>query len=424
MERLKAVARMTIGAALAALSTVGCTVSSVDVPGLQGPSELGLSITLTVVPDILSLDGASQAQVTIVVRDAQGQPLANVTLRAEILAAGRIVDCGALSARTLATGDDGRAWLTYTAPQFPCDASGEVTLRFTPFGTDAANQIPRQVFIRLVEPGVILPGGPSPSFTINGSATLTALLPFVDVLFDGSGSTPAPGTAITLYRWDFGDGTTASGSTLFHRFQPGTYFVTLTATDTNGVSSSAARAVTVAAGIPPTATFVFSPTAPIIDQSVVFDASASRAATGRSIVEYDWHFGTGTRDRGVVVSKTYGTPGIYTVVLTVTDDVGQEGTATQTVSVGTVGAALTAAFTFSPSDPTAPATVNFNASGSTPLGSIVNFAWDFGDGGMSPTNTVPTTSHLYGAAGTYVVRLTVTDDEGRTATTTVSVAVS
>ncbi|WP_216214000.1 M4 family metallopeptidase [Amycolatopsis aidingensis] len=55
---------------------------------------------------------------------------------------------------------------------------------------------------------------------------------------------------------------------------------------------------------------------------------------------------------------------------------------------------------------------SFDGSGSSdPDGSVVSYAWDFGDGqsgsGVSP-------SHTYGEAGTYSVVLTVTDDEGNT----------
>ena len=64
----------------------GCTVSHTPAPPLQGPSELGLSLTITANPDVLSMDGASQSRITIEARDANGQLLPNKQLRVEISA--------------------------------------------------------------------------------------------------------------------------------------------------------------------------------------------------------------------------------------------------------------------------------------------------------------------------------------------------
>jgi PKD repeat protein len=67
-----------------------------------------------------------------------------------------------------------------------------------------------------------------------------------------------------------------------------------------------------------------------------------------------------------------------------------------------------AAFTSSAVDLVA----SFDASGSSdPDGSIASYAWDFGDGGVA-TGVKP--SHTYAAAGTYTVKLTVTDNGGAT----------
>jgi PKD repeat protein len=65
--------------------------------------------------------------------------------------------------------------------------------------------------------------------------------------------------------------------------------------------------------------------------------------------------------------------------------------------------------------------VAVDASASTdPDGSIASFAWDFGDG---QTGTGATASHTYAAAGTYDVKLTVTDDAGASGTLTKAVTV-
>ena len=58
---------------------------------------------------------------------------------------------------------------------------------------------------------------------------------------------------------------------------------------------------------------------------------------------------------------------------------------------------------------------------SDPGGSITTFAWDFGDSG---TASGATASHQYMAAGSFTVKLTVTDDSGATASASQTVTVS
>jgi PKD repeat protein len=89
-------------------------------------------------------------------------------------------------------------------------------------------------------------------------------------------------------------------------------------------------------------------------------------------------------------------------------------TVSQHYALGTsqppANAAPTAAFTSSTSDLTA--TVDGSASSDSD-GSVASYAWDFGDG---TAGSGATTSHAYTAAGTYTVRLTVTDNGGSTGT--------
>ena len=56
-----------------------------------------------------------------------------------------------------------------------------------------------------------------------------------------------------------------------------------------------------------------------------------------------------------------------------------------------------------------------------PDGSITSYAWDFGDGS---TGSGETASHLYNATGTFLARLTVTDNEGVSSSTVVPIVVS
>jgi PKD repeat protein len=73
----------------------------------------------------------------------------------------------------------------------------------------------------------------------------------------------------------------------------------------------------------------------------------------------------------------------------------------------------TASFTFSPSSPAVGQTVTFDASSSyDPDGSIVSYSWNFGDGSTASGAVV---QHSYSSPGTYTVTLTVTDNNGLTA---------
>src|SRR5207245_4079803 len=82
--------------------------------------------------------------------------------------------------------------------------------------------------------------------------------------------------------------------------------------------------------------------------------------------------------------------------------------------------ALTATFTYTPSNPTTGQTVSFtgSASGGTPP---YSYSWTFGDGGSASGSS---TSHVYQTAGSYNVVLTVTDAAGQTANSAQTVTVS
>ncbi len=61
----------------------------------------------------------------------------------------------------------------------------------------------------------------------------------------------------------------------------------------------------------------------------------------------------------------------------------------------------------------------FDASRSvSPVGTIVKYEWDFGDGSPTVETTEPTVSHTYANSGTYTVRLTVTNSAGTSITQT------
>ena len=325
-------------AALAAtIALAGCTVKKTEAPALSGPSEFGLSLQITASPDQLSQDGLSTTQVQIVARGPDGRPARGVSMRVEIVAGGVLADYGRLSARNVVTGEDGIGRVVYTAPpplREPVDNFTIVTLLVTPISGDFAGSNARSVEIRLVPPGttVIVPpnGAPVPSFIV----TPTPVTTYTPVTFDASATRDenAPCGVRCTYAWNFGDGSSGTGMVTSHEYRTaGTFNASLTVTDDRGTSSTLSQPISVTATAAPKADFTFSPTEPRFGQEVFFNAAASTAAPGHTIVAYDWDFGTGRTGYGLTVAKRYDIdlipPGAVTgdevsfnVTLTVTDD--------------------------------------------------------------------------------------------------------
>jgi PKD repeat protein len=139
---------------------------------------------------------------------------------------------------------------------------------------------------------------------------------------------------------------------------------------------------------------------------VAFDASASNSPAG--LVTYTWDFGDGVTGNGVAVQHTYAVAGTYVVRLTVTDKKGQTAWSTQNV---TVAPGPTPMFTWTPTSPThgLPVTFDGSLSWAMPPSTVASYAWDFGDGW---SGTGVTAFHAYAAAGSFTVKLTVTDSSG------------
>jgi PKD repeat protein len=154
--------------------------------------------------------------------------------------------------------------------------------------------------------------------------------------FNGSTSIAAPGRVIRSWNWDFGDGASGSGPQVSHAYaNSGSYTVVLTVTDDAGRVGTATVTISVGTGNP-TADFTFNPSAPRSGQQVTFDASASQAASGRTIVSYSWSFGNGNSGTGPTVTTTFTTgvtPTTYNVLLTVTDSAGKTSSITKPITI-------------------------------------------------------------------------------------------
>ena len=165
--------------------------------------------------------------------------------------------------------------------------------------------------------------------------------------------------------------------------------------------------------IPPTADFTVTCaelTCQLTDGSVDPDGT---------IAAYSWDFGDGGVSTETDPAHTYGAPGgEFNVRLKVTDNRGDTATAQTPVTVVVGNVAPVAAFSVSCTNLTCQLT-----NGSTDSdGTIAAYSWDFGDGAGS---SEPNPTHTYGApGGQFTVQLTVTDDDGDTATAQTPVTVT
>jgi PKD repeat protein len=145
-----------------------------------------------------------------------------------------------------------------------------------------------------------------------------------------------------------------------------------------------------------------------------FDASASSDPDG-DIVEYAWdwtadgEFDT-TSDK-LIVEHAFNTSGTHCVTLRVTDNGGLTAEATETVTIGERVPPV-AGFDISPLKPSVLDEITFIDTSTDADGRVLAWKWDFGNG-VSSTDQYPT--YEYTEPGTYTVHLTVTDNDGATA---------
>jgi len=407
-----------------ALIASACTVKDVEVPALSGPSTFATSILLNASTDTLLMDGVSQAVISITAVDSKGTPK-NIPLRADITVGGVVQDYGRLNTKSpTANGSP----LIYTAPPASALAtpvSQTVTIIVTPVDAgDFRSESARQVDIRLVPQGIILPTNPDliANFTFSPAAPKA----FETVSFDATTTTNAT-TACTIscsYSWDFGDGTTGTGITATHEYRAvGNVVATLTATDFRGAQAKKSTTIPIAAPTPPTAAFDFTPTVVGVNQDVFFTATQSSAVNPRRIVSYEWTFGDGQTGGGVTTSHKYTAPGTYILILKVTDDVGAFASVQKSLTVSEGLPTVTMTVLPASPKPNQQVTVNITA---TPSGSstISTYKISWGDGSPEETVSAPTQSHTYTGAGTFVISVTAIDSLGRQKTATASVTVA
>ena len=286
-------------------------------------------------------------------------------------------------------------------------------------GTESPHSAPFS-FAAAIAPSVALQAVLTAN-AVSGTTPLT-------VAFDASSSTGE----IASYLWDFGDGSTATGSSVSHVYAAsGAFTARLTVTGATGQTSAASTTITATAPVvaalpaPPTAVISSSSTAagpaPL---TVRFSASDSTAAPNASISSYAWAFGDGATASAASTAHTFTSAGTYTTVLTVADNNGQISTTSTPVVVTTPAVAAntppTAVANASATSGAAPLAVAFDGSASTDAdGSISSYLWNFGDGSSA---TGKTATHTYLNNAAFTATLQVTDNKGATSATSIPIA--
>jgi hypothetical protein len=229
----------------------GCGLEEVEIPALEGPSELALSLALTASPDIILADGFSTSLIQATVRDHNGRPVNGREIFFGVAdESGRDADIGALRAAggtglgtgvVVRTNAQGLAQVIYEAPA-RTDATANQTLLVTarPVGTDANAALYRSVRIELrsAEPRLFPqnPNNADPDCDFAVQAP-TGFRPNQAILFQST-SFDLDGT-IVRYFWDFGNGTRSDapdGAAVYRL--PSDYTVTHIVTDDDGAQAA------------------------------------------------------------------------------------------------------------------------------------------------------------------------------------------
>jgi PKD repeat protein len=236
-----------------------------------------------------------------------------------------------------------------------------------------------------------------------------------------SGTFHDPGSLDThTIEWNFGDGNIAMGTlTPAYIYEDnGVFTATLTVTDDDGGTDSDSLTIVVNNIAP----MVYAGEDQIVDEGeeVTFNGIVTDLG-GLDTHTIEWDLGDGTIIIGTLSpTHTYADNGMYSVILTATDDDGAFGSDIAVITVNNVAPIVDAG-----SDQTVDEgdIVSFSGSFIDPGDFDTHtIEWDFG-GGTKISGTL-NPSHTYGDNGVYVVTLTVTDNDGGTATDSLTITVN
>src|SRR6185312_4125938 len=202
----------------------------------------------------------------------------------------------------------------------------------------------------------------------------------------------------------------------------GIYVFKLTVTDNQGATAADSLTITVnpAANIPPSAGAGSSQTITLPINTVTLTGTGTDS--DGTIASYQWAKVSGPSSYTITASSSATTTvkglvaGNYVFKLTVTDDQGATGTSSVTITVNPAANILPTATAGSNQTITLPTnTVTLSGSGTDSDGTIASYQWTKVSGPSSFTisNSSSATTSVKGLiAGNYVLKLTVTDNQG------------
>ena len=267
---------------------------------------------------------------------------------------------------------------------------------------------------------------PQALFTANPTSGITDLfVVFTNDSFDFSGSD-------LTYEWDFGDGTSSTETNPTHTFVNSTnvdkeFTVTLLVTNSNGVKSNPTTLkITVnpkVTDLKPTAKFSASPTSGPATLSVLFTNQSLPVKDGSVISTYVWDFlGNGqlsSFSNNDDLIYDYTVSGTYKPTLYVEDNFSRKS---DVFTGPNIVVSLTPKADFSWKQTSFGPVFNVKFTDkSTPVSIVTSWAWDFGDG---QTSSSQSPEHFYDLPGVYDVKLTVTNSSNDTNSINYRVTVS
>lgn len=227
----------------------GCQ-HDIEIPGLEGPSETGMALSLKVSKDVLVADGRDFAVVTATVRGPDGRVAPNQDVFFAIAdESGRFADIGVIvgsngpgTGATVRTNAQGVAQVLYEAPARTDATANQTVLVKARLVSDDANGViyhSVRIELRSAEPR-LFPANPTNldpkcNFIVEPNAG-----PYRTNTVIGFHSTSSdPDGVIIRYEWNFGDGTTGDQPDNAKVYRsPGTYTVTHSVIDDDGARAS------------------------------------------------------------------------------------------------------------------------------------------------------------------------------------------